>query len=151
MTNPENGLPLTWHDGSNVSEFNITAPGTYWLRAGLDSACNLTDSITVSFEVCTSTSDVDDICNFTIPSLISRRGTPFIVQSDCNFRNYELSIYSNTGRLVYQTEDQYAKWPDASFYSNGMYYYTIKYQANNISENTLKVKTGKLALMEYQP
>lgn len=110
--------------------------------------CTISDSIYVDVQICADFEDLDETCKWIIPNLITPSRTRFQIKNDCGFESYHLSIYSKTGRLIFESEDANISWPlKKEAYPSGMYYYIIRYKTNHAGGSSLKTKSGKLVLM----
>ena len=117
-----------WTGGSNKQSIAATETGTYWVTALDKAGCEVTDSVYVEIEPCTS--------ELAIPSAFSPNGDGlndvFRPKSAQNLADFSIQIFDPSGLLVYLSKGKNAAW-NGQFEKRelpaGPYTYTIQYTA----------------------
>ena len=135
---------IIWEDGSNNKIRQINRAGTYQYHVD---HCDISfsESIEINVEICD--------CQFYIPNVFSPDGNQindhFEVLNKCGeLTNFQLSIFSRWGELVYYSTDQYEYW-DGSFkgkgLNSGVFCYLLQYESSFTTQAISK--TGTITLL----
>jgi gliding motility-associated-like protein len=129
---PVNNYNFIWNNGNNTSPLLIQNEGIYILEA-TNQCGNFIDSTIVSY--------IDCYCTVFIPNTFTPNNDllndSFKVIYECDFQDFELSIYNRWGELIFHSFDPTASW-DGTFQSkvvqNDVYLVKIGY-TNKIDNN----------------
>ena len=120
-----------WSDGSIGSSLSVTASGTYTvtITSGL---CVETRSIEVGND--DSNCSDSNICSIFVPNVFSPNNDgindQFLVSSDCDFTDFQLSVFNRWGNKVFETNQAGQPWDGTAqgrMALNGVYYWVISF------------------------
>jgi gliding motility-associated-like protein len=103
----QQGTSYTWQDGKSGNSYIIDKPGSYSVYA-VNSSCEATDSVKVSYEKCN--------CVFNVPSVFSpngdgkNEGFTAIIEPGCPLAEFKMSVYNRFGEQVFTTNIPTQKW-----------------------------------------
>ena len=127
---PNNGQ-ITWHDGSNKSNYLVQQEGIY--SAEVENACGqFTYTADVSFEDCN--------CSIFIPNSFTPDGDGandrFQIHYSCEFIKYDLNVFDRWGNIVFHASNPAHQWTGESqtkgfVHNSNVYNYVLSYSAVN--------------------
>ncbi len=131
-----------WYDNSNLSSKLIKNDGVYWAKITVE-GCDATDTIQVSTDNCN--------CHVYVPNSFTPNkdgdNDYFFPVSNCDFEQYELTIYNQWGEAVFMTNHSDVHWNGqsrGSYCPDGTYLYYLTYQF----EDYTKLKYGTVTLLK---
>lgn len=141
-------LQFEWNDGSIESTLNVSTKGTYQVLVQKED-CQVTDEIDINYITCAD-------CALNAPNVFSPNNDgindEFQVFSNCPILQYSLHIFDRWGALVFQTDAFEKTWDGRSQkqlkLANGIYVYTVKYQAEQYGETVSGTFYGEVMIMK---
>ena len=128
----------TWQDSSHAATYNVTKPGTYWVRAYFpDYGITTSSSINVTFD-----GECLKIPNVFTPNNDGKNDY-FVIENSEGW-NLDIQIFNRWGTVVYQNNTYKNNW-DGKDVSDGVYYYIIK--ATNINNGYEKSYKGSVTVL----
>ena len=146
------GFNYRWFNGSTGFSVQVNGPGSYWASTDVGT-CTVTDTIDISNDFDSCFRDID--CFIEVPNVFTPNNDGlndvFQVNSDCNFTQFEMSIYNRWGNLVYRTFDFGIPWDgnDATGRDlpEGVYFYVFRYQDGVAVNADQSDRTGSVTLL----
>lgn len=134
-----------WSDGNTNSYRNLTKPGIYYVTVSNECG-TLSDTIRIS------TFDCNDCAKF--PTGFTPNGDGkndiFRVLTDCDIRDYNLTIYNRSGQVIFHSNDRNIGW-DGTFSGMaqpiGTYVYTVTYNFWDGDSLVESSKQGQVTLI----
>lgn len=127
------GTNYQWFNGTTGAQVLVNGPGSYWAEVTV-LPCTVRDTIDISNDFDSCFRDID--CFIDIPNVFSPNNDGvndlFLVNSDCNFTEFELSVYNRFGSLVFRSFGAGVGWDGYSgtgrLLPEGVYFYVFRFR-----------------------
>jgi gliding motility-associated-like protein len=141
LLSPGAFISYRWQDGSALSNYTVTTPGTYYVNVANAQGCTGSDTVQVTL----------DCSKIYFPSAFTpdddNKNDAFGPYGNLSaIKKYTLSVYNRFGQLIFKTNDPFKKW-DGTFKGNKMSGGTLVWMAGYEFNGRQKFAKGTITIV----